>query len=46
MTHEAICSWLQANKPKAIWNLRGVTYEGLEWLDLVQTKPTAQEIGL
>jgi hypothetical protein len=46
MTHEQICVWLQINKPGAIWNLRGNTYEGLEWLDDSSTKPTAEEIGL
>jgi hypothetical protein len=45
-THEQICQWLLANRPGALWNLRGDTYEGLEWLDEVQPKPTAEELGL
>jgi len=31
-------------KPNAKWNWRGDDYEGLEWLDQNQTKPTEQEI--
>lgn len=30
--------------PGAQWVLRGDTYEGLEWLDTEQTKPTEAEI--
>lgn len=32
-------------RPGAQWALRGDTYEGLEWLDEVQTKPSEQEIN-
>ena len=35
---------LNSLKPGALWILRGETYEGLEWKDEVQTKPTEQEI--
>ena len=31
-------------RPGAVWTIRGDTYEGLEWLDENQTKPTEQEI--
>ena len=31
-------------KPNAEWTWKGQDYEGLEWLDQNQTKPTEQEI--
>lgn len=31
-------------RPGANWILRGEEYEGLEWLDETQTKPTKQEL--
>jgi len=31
-------------RPGASWSLNGETYEGLEWLDENQTKPTEEEI--
>jgi hypothetical protein len=31
-------------RPGAQWALTGDTYEGLEWLDTIQSKPTLQEI--
>lgn len=31
-------------RPGAEWALRGETYEGLEWLDKNQTKPSLEEI--
>ena len=31
-------------RPEATWALNGDTYEGLEWLDKNQTKPTEEEI--
>jgi hypothetical protein len=46
MTHLEIVNWLISNRPGAKWNLSGETYEGLEWLDSPETKPTAEEIGL
>lgn len=39
-----IAKALTTLRPGAQWVLRGDTYEGLEWLDQVQTKPTAEEI--
>ena len=36
---------LQALRPGAEWVLRGNTYDGLEWLDQVQTKPTEEEVN-
>ena len=36
---------LQACRPNAEWVLRGDEYDGLEWLDKVQTKPTEEEIN-
>ena len=32
-------------RPNAEWVMRGDTYNGLEWLDQVQTKPTEQEVN-
>ena len=34
---------LQSLTPGAQWTLSGDSYEGLEWLDEVQTKPTEEE---
>jgi len=31
-------------RPGALWGLKGDTYEGLDWRDTVQTKPTQAEI--
>lgn len=31
-------------RPGASWALTGFEYSGLEWLDLVQTKPTEEEV--
>lgn len=36
---------LQSLKPGAQWVLRGSEYNGLEWLDEEQTKPTESEIA-
>lgn len=33
-------------RPGAVFTLRGNTYEGLDWLDENQAKPTAEELGL
>lgn len=30
-------------RPGATWTLNGENYQGLEWLDKIQTKPTAEE---
>lgn len=32
-------------RPGAEWSLNGDTYEGLQWLDKTQTKPTEEEIN-
>ena len=32
-------------RPGAEWTLNGDTYEGLQWLDATQTKPTLEEIN-
>jgi hypothetical protein len=39
-----IAKALTTLRPGAQWVLRGDTYEGLEWLDTEQTKPTEQEL--
>lgn len=46
MTHIEVCNKLSEIRPGAHWNLRGNVYEGLEWLDDIATKPTANELGL
>lgn len=35
---------LESMRPGADWTLVGDEYEGLEWLDKIQPKPTIQEI--
>ena len=35
---------LQSCRPGAEWVLRGNEYDGLEWLDKVQTKPSFDEV--
>ena len=35
---------LQQIRPGAEWSITGNTYNGLIWLDQVQTKPTLQEV--
>ena len=40
-----IASALSELKPNAEWTLRGDTYDGLEWLDKNQTKPTEEEVN-
>jgi len=40
-----IAQALQSLRPGAQWVLRGDTYEGLEWLDEVQTQPTEAEVN-
>lgn len=39
-----IAKALTSIRPGAQWVLRGDTYEGLDWLDTEQTKPTEQEL--
>jgi hypothetical protein len=35
---------LESLRPGARWSLDGDTYEGLEWLDETQSKPTKEEV--
>ena len=35
---------LQILRPGAEWVMRGHTYDCLEWLDAIQSKPTEQEV--
>ena len=35
---------IRGTKPGAEYTLRGTSYDGLEWLDKDQTKPTEEEI--
>jgi hypothetical protein len=46
INNKDISNALQTLRPEAEWVLRGSTYDGLEWLDTNQTKPTAEELGL
>lgn len=39
-----IVSAVQSLRPNASWMVNGDEYEGLEWLDETQTKPTKEEI--
>lgn len=39
-----ITNALQSLRPTAQWNLRGDSYDGLEWLDSTQTQPTEAEV--
>ena len=41
----SIVKALQTLRPGACWALDGETYNGLEWLDENQTKPTEKEIN-
>jgi hypothetical protein len=36
---------LQSLRPATNWSLNGNTYDGLEWLDETQSKPTEDEIA-
>ena len=36
---------LQSLRPNANWSLIGDTYDGLDWIDESQTKPTEEEIN-
>ena len=44
MNNSQIVKALADIRPKAQWALTGDSYEGLEWLDKVQDKPTLEEI--
>ena len=35
---------LEVLRPGAEWVLRGDTYDGIEWLDTIQSKPTLKEV--
>ena len=35
---------LMSLRPNSQWSIFGETYEGIEWLDQVQTKPTKDEV--
>ena len=39
-----IVSAVQSLRPNASWMVNGDEYEGLEWLDEIQSKPTKEEI--
>ena len=39
-----IANALDSLRPLAQWVLRGNSYDGIEWLDTVQTKPSEYEI--
>lgn len=45
MTRDELISVINAVRPGAEWVLRSETYDGLEWHDAAQTKPTAKELG-
>ena len=40
-----ITNALQSLRPEAEWMVIGDTYEGLQWLDKTQTKPTEEEVN-
>lgn len=41
-----VANALTTLRPKAEWNLKGNVYEGIEWLDKVQIKPTEKEVQI
>ena len=44
MTHKQMCEVINLLRPGAGWVLKDTDYENIEWRDLVQTKPTFDEI--
>lgn len=36
---------LASLRPNASWVIEGYTYDGIQWLDEVQTKPTLEEVN-
>ena len=44
MNHEQLAKAISILRPGAQWTLAGDSYEGLEWNDQVQVKPTLQEL--
>ena len=45
MRNPYIVSALLALKPGAEWTTRGDSYDGIEWLDKSQTKPSEEEVN-
>ena len=45
LDHFNIVKALESLCPGAQWSMNGDTYEGIEWLDQTQTKPTIEEIN-
>lgn len=46
MTHQQLIARLNEIRPGARFVLIGNTYDGLEWFDSDQQKPTLEELGL
>ena len=46
LIHDQLVALLHEIRPNAQWSLDGDTYEGLIWLDLVQSKPTEEELNI
>jgi hypothetical protein len=46
MNQNTLTKALKDIRPNAEWSLVGDSYEGLEWLDSIQLKPTLEEIEL
>jgi hypothetical protein len=46
MNQDTLTKALKDIRPNAEWSLVGDSYEGLEWLDSIQLKPTLEEIEL
>ena len=44
MSQVRISDALLQLKPGAEWSVNGNTYEGINWLDKTQTKPTEDEV--
>ena len=45
MSQVRISDALLQLKPGAEWSVHGNTYEGINWLDKTQTKPTEDEVN-
>ena len=45
MSQVRISDALLQLKPGAEWSVNGNTYEGINWLDKIQTKPTEDEVN-
>jgi len=46
MTYQELIDLIVVLKPGAHWNLKGYSYNDLEWLDDPSTKPSAADLGL